>query len=226
MVAGIEGIFLFLDRLIGSGVHDLVELIRNEAFIEIRKELGIAERFLTEEIKNRRVERYMILFRKDGETARDDTFQPLISFQRLFFHLGRNGIEDVIEMIHFLYPISRIQIRREEGLVADRTPRVCLFSKEGREGSLDLMDAFEHMKERRVVFRIVLQDILGDVEAKDDVVGKEGAPVVPITVVHQDLLLLHEFSEDHVKSVASLRLAGIGKKRPPAESDAHTGEVL
>ena len=29
-----------------------------------------------------------------------------------------------------------------------------------------------------------------------------------------------------MKSVASLRLAGIGKKRPPAESDAHTGEVL
>ena len=62
MVAGIEGIFLFLDSLIGSGVHDLIELIRDEAFIEIRKELGIAERFLTEEIKNRRVERYMILF--------------------------------------------------------------------------------------------------------------------------------------------------------------------
>ena len=170
MVAGIEGIFLFLDSLIGSGVHDLIELIRDEAFIEIRKELGIAERFLTEEIKNRRVERYMIPFRKDGETARDDAFQPLIPFQRLFFHLGRNGIEDIVEMVHVLCLISRIQIRREEGLVADRTPRVCLFSEEGREGSLDLMDAFEHMKERRVVFRIVLQDILGDVEAKNDVV--------------------------------------------------------
>lgn len=60
MVAGIEGILLFLDSLIGHGVHDLVELIGNEAFAKIRKELGIAERFLTEEIKDRRVERYMI----------------------------------------------------------------------------------------------------------------------------------------------------------------------
>ena len=170
MVAGIEGIFFFLDSLIGHGVHDLVELIGNEAFAKIRKELGIAERFLTEEIKDRRVERYMILFGKDGETARDDAFQSLIPFQRLFFHLGRNGIEDIVEMVHFLCPVSRIQIRREEGLVADRTPRVCLFTEEGREGILALMDAFENMKERGVVFRIVLQDILGDVEAKDDVV--------------------------------------------------------
>lgn len=75
MVAGIEGILLFLDSLIGHGVHDLVELIGNEAFAKIRKELGIAERFLTEEIKDRRVERYMILFGKYGETARDDAFQ-------------------------------------------------------------------------------------------------------------------------------------------------------
>ena len=170
MVAGIEGIFLFLDSLIGHGVHDLVELIGNETFAKIRKELGIAERFLTEEIKDRCVERYMIFFGKDGETACDDAFQPLIPFQRLFLHLGRNGIEDIVKMIHFLCPVSRIQIRREEGLVADRTPRVCLFPEEGREGILDLMDAFENMKERGVVFRIVLQDILGDVEAKDDVV--------------------------------------------------------
>ena len=129
-------------------------------------------------------------------------------------------------MVHFLRLISRIQIRREEGLVADRTPRVCLFSEEGGEGILDLMDAFENMKERRVVFRIVLQDVLGDVEAEDDVVREEIAPVIPVALEHQDLLLLYKFSEDHVKSVASLRLAGIGKKRPPAEGDAHIGEVL
>ena len=62
MVTGLEGIFFFLDGLIGHGVHDLVELIGYETFAKIRKELGIADRLLTEEIKDRRVEWYMILF--------------------------------------------------------------------------------------------------------------------------------------------------------------------